>query len=526
MTTSENRNKMLSAVALFLAVYSAFGINLSKIGVYLDEWISFGKLHFMDHSLANLIYSYLLDAKVIVRPLEALHYPVLFYFFGINPFPYHLVNTVSEYLAALFFFLFLEKLSKNSSLALAAALLYLLMPNHDATHYSIVASSIAVAAAFLTLSLYLFAFSFERHKSLFLSLAAVSFACSIYHYEFALPFLALFPLVSLYKNQTGSIRDRLIKVLIENLPFLFVALSMVLFRTKFLPTIQKGLSYSVVCDSSHFFDVIAQGLAVNFAPAAQAFYWSLLSQPNSMGLAGYIWLFATLLVSFKLMAKAEAGDKKTTALALFGLGLLLVPISYTIYGFSPEHMPVLETGMNRVNAGAALGVSLVLSSAVYLFASVFGNLSKKVFAALISLLVAAFILIDWQFATPWIVSWQAQKQIQQAIKNNAAKFEGGDGILLVGIGRFIRWAPVLDGTWDFQNSVRIILENPKINATVLSDRIKAGNEGLIDSFGNLTLTELKYDRLWLFFCQKGLLLKVQSKAELEEKLRENGVEIK
>lgn len=517
---------MLSAVALFLAVYSAFGINLAKLGVYLDEWISFGKLHFADHSLANLIYSYLLDAKVIVRPLEALHYPVLFYFFGVNPFPYHLVNTVSEYLAALFFFLFLEKLSRNRSLSLASALLYLLIPNHDATHYSIVASSISVAAAFLTLSLYLFILSFDRKKTLFLSLSAISFAGSIYHYEFALPFIALFPLISLYKNQTGSLKAKLLKTLLENLPFLFVALSMVLFRTKFLPTIQKGLSYSVVCDSSHFFDVIGRGLAINFAPEAQAFYWSLLSQPNPMGLAGYIWLLATVLVSFTLMAKVEEGDKKTTAIALLGLGLLLVPLSYTIYGFSPEHMPVLETGMNRVNAGAAFGNSLVFASVIYLLASLFGNQTKRVFAALISLLVAAFIVIDWQFATPWIVSWQAQRQIQQTIKNNASKFESGDGILLVGIGRFIRWAPVLDGTWDFQNSVRIILNNQNINATVLSDRIKAGKEGLTDSFGNVILTDLKYDRLWLFICQKGLLLKVQSKAELEEKLKENGVELK
>jgi len=140
------------ACLLFVEIV-AFGINAKAVGVYQDEWISFGSLHFVNQTIPDLIAAFNADPRKIVRPLQFLNIPVLFYFVKENPLWYHIASYTAEFLSSCFLYLAVSRLAGSRAVSLGAAVLFLLYPSHDSTHYSIVLWNSAMDTMFFTMNL-------------------------------------------------------------------------------------------------------------------------------------------------------------------------------------------------------------------------------------------------------------------------------------------------------------------------------------------------------------------------------------
>lgn len=520
---------------LALLEFAAFGINLKQIGVYQDEWISFCRMHFVEPSLVALVKDYFFDPRVIVRPLEALHYPVLFFFFRESPFYYHLVTVVFEFAAAAFFYLAIKNLCASKHVGLVAAILLLLFPTHDSTHYVIVASSLAISLAFFNLSLYLYLKALDNWSKplggkALLAWAALSYFVSVYQYELSIPLLVAFPLVACWRYFQGDKSKTQTKLLIlSQIPFVLTVISMIVYRAKILPILGMGWSYKTVFEFRHFLNVIWTGVGVSLSPQSILFCLNLAREAIQEGLSFWQYFLAVTsacAVASLVFLNTQRPIPAKTLLLLGLTGLVLVPAAYTIYGISPEHMPIIDAWLNRVNTGASVGASLVLASLVALSTNGKSTALKRSLASLSMAVITVFLLlVNWQFSKPWILSWQTQKQVQTLIKQRRSEIKSGDSIILAGVTRYVRWAPVLDGVWDLQNIIRTTLNDKSVNATVITERLRVEDDALVDSFSDIELGRFSFKNMIVYIPSNGLWQRVHSRDEFLKLCRKNGFEV-
>lgn len=506
---------LLVLICLALVELITFGINAHSVGVYQDEWICFGALHFVPHTLSDIFWRIFWDARYVVRPLEAFYYAPLYYLVGEKPFWYHVFCYACEFAGGFFLYLASCRLTSNKTVALAAALLFLLYPTHDATHYYITAASEQVSASFFTLSLWLYLRALDEEKFGPLLLSGLAYLGSVYNYEQTLPLLIMYPMLAVLKLGKQPSRAKVSAFAAYQIPFGSVAVSMVVFRQWILPSIGLGWHYQTVYSISNFLTVMGSGLNVSLSPYLLSFCCTIAADALKEGLSFFCWLCLSgaILLAFAsafLLGKKPSSNElrfdeniftgKTSGFALMLVGAVTLICSYTIFGFSPEHMPVLDAWRNRVNICGSLGACLILAGSLdALFAL---PISRKVASLAISTVLGAtvglLVLVNWQFAKPWVISWHTQKELAKVIRNHGQEIKPGDSIIVGGITRYVRWAPVVDGVWDFQNLVRTTLNNDKIQANVITPRLSVEENALVDRSGILVLGTYPYKRMILY----------------------------
>ena len=128
---------------------------MRKVGFYLDDWATMAYLHFAPAGdpLALMRYYFLNDPRVQGRPLEVLHFGLIYWFAGAQPLAFHLVNLGLELLAAALAYLVFLRLSALRAPAFLAALFFMLNPSHDSTHYWVICSSVTLSMCLYLLSL-------------------------------------------------------------------------------------------------------------------------------------------------------------------------------------------------------------------------------------------------------------------------------------------------------------------------------------------------------------------------------------
>ncbi len=152
------------------------------------------------HSAGDLAGAFLAPGRVFqgeplpgaggyYRPVTAISYTVDHALFGENPAGYHLVNIALHGLITLFFFLFIGRLLRNSSVPLLAALLFAAHPIHTEAVAWIGARAALLAALGVMISLYLYAGAERRPGRLAGSLAAFAFALFAKESAASLPLL-------------------------------------------------------------------------------------------------------------------------------------------------------------------------------------------------------------------------------------------------------------------------------------------------------------------------------------------------
>jgi len=512
-------------ICLLLVEIITFGINAKHVGIYQDEWITLSQLHFIPHSLDKLIVECFWNPRILIRPLEALHFGPLFYFVGENPLWYHIVCYAWEFLGAWFLFLAVCRFIGDRSIALTAAVLFLLYPTHDVTHYEIVASSLTVSMSLFTASLWLYLKGIDENRYGYIVWSGFAYFLSIYNYELCLPFVLLYPLLYVLKQKTFPLSSNTLKTFVVfQIPTVLVALSMVIYR-RFLFNIDLGYRYAMVYDLSNFLNVIWAGITVNLSLHSLKFCTYMLIDALKEGLSAFslACLFIAACSTFVSLVKFPPLARKGQIFSLILFGTAALVLSYTIYGFSPEHKPVIDAWLNRVNEGGSLGACLIVTGFLALLRDYLlpAKAKQTIFAIVVSALTATLIVIDWQFAKPWVVSWNAQKELIGFLKTRASEIHSGDSIIIGGIIRYTsKWVPVVDGVWDFRGLARTTLNNKKINATVVTERLFMTPDALIDRYGDIVLGTFPFKQMLLYAPNKRRWLRISSRQEFVEQARQ------
>lgn len=534
---------LLAILTLLFVEYVSFAVFSKDIGIYTDEWLTFGRQHFCNSNFMELFKGTLDDPRLIVRPVIVPFFAIQFYFFQENPLGYHLLNAFFEFAAAAFSYLAIKQISKSRTLALLSALLFMVYPSHDVTHYGISSNSVNFATALFMLSVYLFNKSLDTGKRLSYIGSYTCFMLSILTYEICLPLIPVYTLFAAYSESKKSEESpNLVKIassaILKTLPFIVLVVGMVLFRLLILPKFMNipGQGYAMVFSPENFVKVMIQGYNASLGSYALTFCTKMAVQAYQTVLNPKLVaiLVAGLVASGFALWKAskENIDTKVYSLAIV-FGLIEIFFAYTVYGLSPDYYPVLDSSISRANAMSCWGAAIVLAGAIGLLVKTLPAYSEMVrrgrlvYASLA--LLTLMILCNWQFAQPWITSWTFQKYIAKQVKTRAASFKDGDVILIANSPRFVEWAPVFDGVWDFQSMLRTTLNNKTIDGDVICDRLIVSKEGIKDVSAGYTCADFPFHnpnkRIFVFVPNPEQWIEVADAPTFISVIREHGLSL-
>lgn len=538
-SSSPSRKDAVLLLCLFAIQAFCFLPICFKSGFYLDDWLTFWNLHFRPHSIIELIKGSFSDPRMVTRPVQCLYYGVTYFLFGDRPLPYHLLRFSLEFAGAAFLYLAIKKMTSNRLLAALTAAIFVLYPNHDSTHYWIGAG---LGPGF-GLTLYLASLYFltawvskqTKRAPMLLIAALVFFALSAFCYESFLPMLSLsfaaIVLTSLSqmdssqrKNGLGSVFK---KAALAIAPFLLVGICEPIYQRVLLPRISHTFLSPSTFDLNYFFSVFANGLAVSIGPRFWKFCWDrAFAACISLEPASVVWMILTILSCAFLVflsckaqqSEAKSDDAKAYSTVLFIPNLLTCAVvflcSYLTFAVAQGYMPVLDTIINRVNIGGSVALSFAIANILLAISrSTKVELKTAQIAALCALslpLFALFALCDLGMSAFWTCSWEVQKNTRFLIQKSASKIQSGDSILLAHIHRYLMWAPVFDGTWDFQSMLRMTLNRNDVQGGVVCDRLSIQKDKIVDNSVGYVCAEYPSSRTTILVPSGELWIKLNS----------------
>ncbi len=544
---SKARIFAVSLIVLTVVELLTFLPIISKIGYYLDDWATLAFLHFAPHgdTLWGLLRDYFInDSRVLIRPVEVLHFGLIYWFCGENSYSYHLIYLVIEIVSAYLSFLILNRLSGKPALALAGALYFLLHPGHDSCRYWVLGASLGLSTLLMQLSMYCAIKAFDARLRaqtwLFNGLAGLAYLVGLLNYESILPLAAttvMYLFVLSYKGAAGTFATRALSGIKSALPIIAVSvLSVVAFvgyQRVLMPYLGLGYAHAVTLDPALMLKTIATGIDINLPGPAMAFFGSQARACLDVISGSEIWrLFAITLTSMAAMVwfnRSGGAKSSETAIAsrylgpwsLITIGCISVVATYSIFGLSPDYLPTYQTLVNRINIGATFALASIFMGMLWFLsperlAGLFKGGSGRMLAttsSVVTVVVATatlgfFVLANWGLAKPWLVSWLTQTQVRNKLLALKDKLDPDACILLANCPRYVMWAPVYDGVWDFQNMSRVILDRDGAQGNVVSDRLQIDKNGLTDISYGFTCGKYPFSKLYVLVAPGDELVRV------------------
>jgi hypothetical protein len=521
LTIKLEKRDLVILLLLFMVQASCFLPVCFNIGFYLDDWLTFWNLHFAPHNLVDLLKAAFADPRMITRPVQCVYYAFTYFLFGDRPLGYHLLRFALEYLGAVFLYMGIKRLSLSQFVAALCALIFILYPSHDATHYWIGGG---LGPGFgLTLYLASFCFSvyaFAGKEKVLYPLALISYGLSAFCYESFLPMLVMSfcsILLLAAEQRTESRLNTMGSVVWWFVPFLAVGLLEPIYQRVILPRVATIFLSPSSIDPAYFFNVFVQGLNMSFF----AGLWSFLAErvreeviiftpTSALQIAGVLAsTTGVVLVSF-------SNDQCVRYRRLFTAALLTFFASYLTFAVAQGYMPVLNSMINRVNIGASVAVSLVIALAIKWLIDHTGIKGKTALAVSLSItlpLVLIMVLTDLALSSFWVRSWQVQKDIRFLVNQHKDKIQEGDAILLANAHRYLNWAPVFDGTWDFQSMLAMTLNRKKQSGGVICDRLTIKGDHIQDISANFLCADYPASRITVLFPSESAWITVKTPAE-------------
>jgi hypothetical protein len=533
---------------------ASFGASLKKTGFYLDDWLMLKQLTFGPQNYLDLIYTYLTtDPRVIIRPLEALHFGTVFFFSGADPLGWRLSNMVMEVLSAFFVYLIVTRMALSRSIGFFASLFFMTYPVHDSTHYWAVCSCVSFSLTFYLASLWATlkgashaarANASTAMRNLWLGVAYLSFALSIYGYEPFLPLCALNAVAYvLISSGMKPILSSARKIVLHSIPYAAVIGSLLLYQRTIVPLILKAALHKIHFDPGLIAGTIVEGLRVSSPVGMTPFIASHVNsfvQSSDLNTGNTVRLFLlAVLVALGVLVSADVKRlSMKTSYGLLVLGLLTVAASYSIFGLNPEYKPTLITLVNRINTGAAFGLSIVFAGLLSLFllwerrpAGEPGSHSvgrgtialRLAFATVITgCLLVAFTITSWSLGKPWEISWSVQQRTFDAFRARKEEFKNVRNVVLMNCPRYVDATPVFDGPWDFEQQLHLALGRSDIAGGVVSERLIIGKDSAQDVTLGFACAEYPFNDLVLVTPGLTSVVKVHSAGEFIDVIEREG----
>lgn len=508
------RHHAVAVLAYFILLETlTFGHIVLKTGFYLDDWNMIAQLYLGPQNLWSMITTYFFgDPKIIIRPVEVIHFCTMFLAFGLNPLGYHLTNCVMEVLTAWLSYVVLFRLSGSRVLALFAAVVFLVYPIHDSTHYWVVASSATLSLLLYMASLWCHVEGALARNRILLALAYACFTISIFNYECYLPLFPFTVACALYASKPQHWLREAIK---QSIPYVISIACVFVYGRWLVPMLGTAWVHGAQFDLVNVVETIVRGVQVSITAEPFQFLSDRLIRDGAWTRFNFWPAIIPACLTGLLLLAAFCREQIATSKSVLMIagGFAVVLLSYTIFGLNPEYQPTLLTFVNRINYAAALGAGMLFSGLLYSATSQ----SKRLQYVLCGLALTGFVVFSmmstWALSRPWTLSWVMQKHVQKVISDNRTMFHPGDSIMLLNSPRYLMWSPVFDGTWDFQNMVQVTLKDKSVKGGVISERLQIRGNEVLDLSRDYLCGKYAFNGMHALVATEGLILPVRDSSE-------------
>lgn len=448
---------LAAAGALLVLEVLCFGPHLFKTGFYIDDWV------FLDRAFGPGAPGLLGGLRAFCtrdlasRPLEMLHFALLTFAGGMEPWRYRVLNLLGELLLGLALFDTLQGLSGRRKLSLLAASFALAFPSHGATHVWMSQSpqTWAMALCFAGFSIHGRRSDpdsgvFIDWKRLLSSQACYLASLMLYESTFFMP-LALaagyWAAGSRFPRSSPEARRAWIKAM---LPFALSAGAFIAYQRLIAPIwlgpSPKNLELSLrhagriyLAAASCAATGVPKLLELVRRPIAGTAWW-LLMPAGALLVAGF----------FGGEDPVESGSGKGGRV-LWAFGAAAFAGAYLPYAFTHGYVPRVFGVMNRVNMGGGLAAGILLAVFLDRFLPARPGSPWRRLAAAICL--AAFALCHWMTGWLWMKAWDMQREILQDIR---AQIPAGPATIVLRRTRpHLLGAPVFWSHYDISRAIQM-----------------------------------------------------------------------
>ncbi|OPZ85792.1 MAG: hypothetical protein BWY75_02332 [bacterium ADurb.Bin425] len=405
-------------------------------------------------------------------------------------------------------------------------------------------NSVSLSLFFSTFSLWLadLSTSVKRRSRLLVFLSWLSFTAGIFNYELFLPFAAFNALI--LAKSAPNIGARFKSFFLAGFFFALPVLAFVVYQKIFIPMFVQPLVHVPVFDIAEIASTLVDGLNIQLGPKLfseigqriwlEGYLSSLSTLLPMMGLGLIFAALSFLVLRDETQAESFVQAKKTYLRAIL-VGLIAILCSYSIFGLNKEYHPLIESIFNRVNTGGGLGGSLVLSGLVcyltVILREVFLKRGNSLLAKLSTVLPAGFLFILTSFycladlvtAKQWQVSWLLQRTVIETLLQNKASFSKQSSIFLVGCPRYVNWAPIYDGVWDFGMMCQMMLNSRDVKGGVVCDRLALSKEKIQDISKGFTVETYRFPDVFILHTYRHEVKKVPDVASFLQYLEDGGL---
>jgi Flp pilus assembly protein TadD len=254
------------------------------------------------------------------HPFTMVGYKIIYGAAQLDPFVYHLVNVILHVLNTLLAFFFLQRLTRQNTVAFAAALLF----GVHAIHVESVAwiselKDLLYAFFFFASLIFYVRYLDERNKS-FYAFALVLFVCSLFSKAMAASLAVVLPLIDFYRGRKFTM-----PVILEKVPFFVLALifGVVAIRAQqSMEAIQDSTLYAPVervAFASYGFVTYLWKLVL---PLNLSAYYAYPVKDGG-SIPGYYYLYPLAVIGIVV---ATVLSLKKTKLIFFGIGFFAVTV--------------------------------------------------------------------------------------------------------------------------------------------------------------------------------------------------------
>jgi hypothetical protein len=449
----------------------SFGTFVGDMGFYSDEW------HYLELvSRANGYWSaveaFFRTGNFWARPMCAIHF-ALGYFWGAHPVPYHIINLGLETLGGILFFVLLDRLLAWRSLALLAACLALIYPNHTATHHW-ASDAVQLYAIDLTLAALILHLAWRRSgcRSVWIG-ALLCYGLAMFFYESCafLPLLLAVGLVAQDVTRGQPLRESVRAHAAEFFPLAGVLIAVLFWQWVAVRVFGGSNTKDFGGDPIHFLKTFRTGLAgITFKSLLMCVH----ALPAAIrDLAPWRWwalaAWSTLAAAYLRISRPESRDERGVLLTAFAMAAAAYVGAALPYALSRDYMPNMHGLDSRTSATIAMAGGLLAAASLAFLRCRIPALARF----LTAILLASFTWTDWHAASQWALSWRLQKSVIRSAARKAVLLPPSSTVLLAGVPVFVNRElnpiPVFGATWDFSAALRLATRRPDIQADVISE---------------------------------------------------------
>jgi hypothetical protein len=475
---------LAGATVLSLVLY------VRGLGFYYDDYFFLGLLSTSkDQSLAGLFSAISTGApSKHLRPGQELILSGLYWMFGDDPFPYHLVNAALIVAMVVLFYLVLRELRLPRLFVVSVPLVYVLLPHYatDRFWYSAFQAPASMALYFLSVLAVLRSVRAGRGRMplwIFISVAAV--IGSVLSYEVALPFFLLTPALVWYRaRQSASERLRRQDIALALGAYLAGLIAVVAWKAVEAHRLGEVSTYHLGYEGgvAHYLAVLVSGIVkLNFGTYAiglpyvvawilvHRFSWAALALALFLGLVTFVYLGRTV--------GAHSLPRPATGRTVFLAGLVFFALGYATF-LTNSKILFRSAGIdNRVGIAAAVGIAMaVVGGVAWLAAALAGRLRTLFFRAAIAVAAATGTLIVETLADYWTTAWDRQQAIVADVKRELPADPAGTQLIFNGSCPEEGPAVVFATTTDLSGRLIMEYRDTTLDAVVVRDELRFGRD--------------------------------------------------